>query len=59
MAPTLNSGGHLRQFAAINQDGEDRTLTENAQTQLAGWVQSNLHLAAGNARVILNEVLAC
>ncbi|HEY9380494.1 MAG TPA: filamentous hemagglutinin N-terminal domain-containing protein, partial [Burkholderiales bacterium] len=28
----------------------------NAQTQLGGWVQGNPYLAAGTARVILNEV---
>ncbi len=28
----------------------------NVQTQLGGWVQGNSNLAAGNARVILNEV---
>jgi len=27
MVSTLNSGGHLRQFGLLNQDGEDRTLT--------------------------------
>lgn len=28
----------------------------NAQTQLAGWVEGNPHLARGGAKVILNEV---
>lgn len=30
--------------------------TDNVQTQLGGWVQSNGNLAGGSARVILNEV---
>lgn len=30
--------------------------TNNVQTQLGGWVQSNGNLAGGSARVILNEV---
>lgn len=39
-----------RQGAILNNS---RT---NAQTQLGGWVQGNPNLAAGTARVILNEV---
>lgn len=38
------------QGAILNNSGA------NVQSQLGGWVQGNSNLAAGNARVILNEV---
>ncbi|MCG9060187.1 hemagglutinin repeat-containing protein, partial [Laribacter hongkongensis] len=45
-----------RQFDVNAQGAILNNARSNAQTQLGGWVQANPWLAAGSARVILNEV---
>lgn len=45
-----------RQFDVQQQGAILNNARNNAQTQLGGWVQGNPWLAAGTARVILNEV---
>ncbi len=44
------------QFDVTQQGAILNNARTNAQTQLGGWVQGNPWLAAGTARVILNEV---
>ncbi|MBA3034013.1 MAG: hemagglutinin repeat-containing protein, partial [Gammaproteobacteria bacterium] len=46
------------QFDVQQQGAILNNARSNAQTQLGGWVQGNPWLAAGSARVILNEVNA-
>lgn len=46
------------QFDVATQGAILNNSRGNAQTQLGGWVQGNPWLAAGTARVILNEVIS-
>jgi len=46
------------QFDVATQGAILNNSRGNAQTQLGGWVQGNPWLAAGTARVILNEVVS-
>lgn len=57
---TPSAGGVSRnvysQFDVAEKGAILNNARKNAQTELAGWVQGNPNLAAGEAKVILNEV---
>jgi filamentous hemagglutinin len=57
---TPTAGGvSMNQFSQFNVNSNGAILNNgrlNTQTQLAGWIQANPHLATGSASVIVNQV---